>query len=531
MAVSASEMAARYAQDKEKAKGHLEFLQRGFTYLSQTLPGEKGYTSYEMQKIAAVNNAISKLTGEEELSQEAVENEFKNIQDNADVLNCILGNNSSVRDVMLDHPDLGDYLQDHMREFDAFYGTDLMTQKPYKGQWLTSDYNEKVSAAQFIRNFRSENITKKPRTDEQLEDQILTIMAARALSGCKRNDLETLESAQITRDEVEIQKNVLRNSKAYQEFMEDVKVNPDTRKAAIKALTSGHGGKLDELFTKHLANNYRPCEMPNGPELQRYMPTVKQRIEGLQNNPTNDPSAAAAEILVLRNRIHAERNNKATLNKPVPTNFSLSTEATALANDTDFMDIMTDPAVLRQYGAGHGGQMIIEMRKASKACGAGETVQGILEENTYKQAAKAARQTAETLYNALSGKEKLDARFTEKDILDCTKNTITKYYALNNAAGAKPTDTKKAADAKLESDVNWGKVNKHRNAENTPLSQMTPQNAKTALRSMYTRPFNSFFENGLKEEKNARASIDPNAPENRARNTDFQTLKEDEISF
>lgn len=107
--------------------------------------------------------------------------------------------------------------------------------------------------------------------------------------------------------------------------------DPKAMEKAVSAAKSGHGGALDDLFRKHV-KELPAGSLSNNPLLARYMPTVKERIEFLQTHLPEDTGKVdkyVAEIIALRNLVHAERGKKSSLDKPIPTDPESSLQVNA----------------------------------------------------------------------------------------------------------------------------------------------------------------------------------------------------------
>ena len=203
------------------------------------------------------------------------------------------------------------------------------------------------------------------------------IMAARYLAESDIGYADKLYNKPMTLAQIDAKADELMENKDFKDFIEKIS-NPQNRKllaTAEKCAGSGHGGGLDKLFIKYL-NNKPAAELKNAPELKRYMPTVKDRIESLQKQAAANrqkgltPNMEVAEILILRNMVDAERKQKKSLMKPIPVvteNGELLNEAVAkLANDGYFRNMMKDRAVLDRISDGHGGYMIERLRELDK---------------------------------------------------------------------------------------------------------------------------------------------------------------------
>ncbi|MBO4337611.1 MAG: hypothetical protein J5842_06030, partial [Lachnospiraceae bacterium] len=157
------------------------------------------------------------------------------------------------------------------------------------------------------------------------------------------------------------------------DFLDKLKDDKKLLEKAEAAAASGHGGGLDKLLTQYL-RDLPAGQLNNDPSIERYMPTVKERIESLQKQAKNTmkkndhPYAETAEIVTLRNMIKAERKVKSSLDFKIPTDGrDLAAEVEKLKERNSFQSLVVDKNVKAQITSGHGGQMMTEMRKAFKS--------------------------------------------------------------------------------------------------------------------------------------------------------------------
>ncbi len=200
-------------------------------------------------------------------------------------------------------------------------------------------------------------------------DNVFRIMAARQLADSDRGSSEKLKKAVFTGDEVEERVDEMKNDPMFKQFLNDVKSDRNLYNKLIKAASSksGHGGKLDDIY-KEYVKNLPARNLHNTRINERYMPTVKERIEILQNKAKNEknlPEEAAAEIVVLRNLSRAEIGKAKTLDKKIPCfeQDSLAYESTKLSRNDYFNDSFGKNTVATGLLLkGHGGDMLQFLR-------------------------------------------------------------------------------------------------------------------------------------------------------------------------
>ena len=208
--------------------------------------------------------------------------------------------------------------------------------------------------------------------------QIARIMAARELSNSTRGKLATL-NVQMTEEEIQAHAEKLMNKDSFKKFAEELKQdNNKMRKVeAIFTKRFSHGGELDDSFRSYLTN--RPAgELQNDPDLKRWMPTIKQRVEKLQKDAAKaikqqeTPYVAAAEIVALRQMAEVQRGGRGLeANIPVVGEKDgnvkdLSSASKNFAEDQYFKNAFNKQEVKKYILSGHGGAMVENYQKAVK---------------------------------------------------------------------------------------------------------------------------------------------------------------------
>ena len=216
----------------------------------------------------------------------------------------------------------------------------------------------------WIKSLRQSNKNFKP------EDYIATIFAVRMISGCGRDDFDTLSKSRVSSYNVIFKRNAILEHPEFKNFMETLNNDPKKMATAMKhANSTGHGGALEDMFREYLLN--KPAgELTNDPLLARYMPTALDRIEVLQEQAKTalkegkTPEKAMAEIAVVRDFVRATHNSKETLKVKIPANGKLQEETNTLANSNFMKKCATNhPEITNLIKEGHGGKMVEEINK------------------------------------------------------------------------------------------------------------------------------------------------------------------------
>ena len=244
----------------------------------------------------------------------------------------------------------------------------------------TAGYGDR-SAARWIESYKQEITNNSGLIRKKVPDYpasyIARIMAARELSNSVRGKKSTLnqqidDPAKITRRAAEIMAN-----KSFKDFAAKLSKGENLSKVeAIFKKTHSHGGELDDMFRDYLTK--RPAgELENDPDLKRWMPTVKQRVEYLQSEAAKvqkenkTPYKEAAEILLLRQAAEVKRGGKGLeANVPVIGEKGASSLQASVKNYTDdpkFKEAFDQPDVKKYILSGHGGEMAERYNKQPEA--------------------------------------------------------------------------------------------------------------------------------------------------------------------
>ncbi|MCR5282661.1 MAG: hypothetical protein K6E18_04775 [Lachnospiraceae bacterium] len=316
----------------------------------------------------------------------------------------------------------------------------------------------KRSADKWIEGWKASfayNRNKMKNNPAQARKYIVYIMTSRQLAGAKPDAISILMRDIQSQYDIENKaREMLEKPGHMKDFLDRLMTDQKLMEKAQDAAAKGHGGGLDALFKDYL-KNLPPGQLKNDdPGLKRFMPTVKERIEALQEQAKaaarrhEQPTAQAAEIVVLRNMIKAERGVKASLDHPIPLmgkdfSRSLSKEAEAMMKRESFRSVTADPKVLSLIKKGHGGEMLTEMRKVFGTTGyaAGfEEAQKALREGTVEgrleaikeEAGKMGEKLGKLLADAKKGigtHEQFGAFYQEAKNLIAEDIALSQYYS------------------------------------------------------------------------------------------------------
>ena len=358
-----------------------------------------------------------------------------------------------------------------------------------------TDNGGRRSAAAYIETIRDNGFPEKDPAKlnaaqkELALDRMLKIMAARELVDSERGSKKKLQNNEVDPADVKRRAEKMKNDPTFQKFMQALSDDPKKLKAAMAAATKrpGHGGGLDDMF-KSYVKNQPPCEFRNDTILKRYMPTVKERLEVLQDQFRNclaadkekqsveakldkiqkkdtgkdktvenllskrekldvrlsdyAPQRVAGEMIALRNLIKADKGNKASLEKPVPVSDAgdeLMEEANDIYNESGalFYDEKTCDLILD----GHGGKMMERVRKqAHEELDPRESAAliRILDKNSIKVRMEQIVKEAEDLATDLDSCN--EAGEKNEELMKRSKNLLGEYLLLDGKTRNKQTN-------------------------------------------------------------------------------------------
>ncbi len=310
---------------------------------------------------------------------------------------------------------------------------------------------ERKSAEKFInevrKGFRDDLFEKT--SDDYPAKQFADIFAARILSDSVRNDRSSLDKS-FSRNELNAMSQKLMDNVQFRDFINETYIGDDdegnkklndTARRLYSSRT--HGGFIEDEFKKYLLK--RPAgELENSPELARFMPTARERIDELKKQVKNNPGdkdlqeAAAAEIIAIRNACKVERKTGYGLDNripPAPEGKRLEDEALKLRQDAECRKILRDEATRKDLLVhGHGGKMMVNVRAKYDAEVGAENrnpeASSVLKQNTIGGRIQELRAEAQALQQKIEGRHPR----TRSEAMEKAKEVLGEYVALIDKA-------------------------------------------------------------------------------------------------
>ena len=381
------------------------------------------------------------------------------------------------------------------------------------------------SASQWIRDWKADFREEQGKLDYPA-GYFAKIMAARMLADSDRGYKNKLVSTQLTESAINAKARELMENHQFRGFVESLKGEQLSR-AESAVLSRGHCGGLDDMFRDYL-KNLKAGKLTNEALLDRYMPTVQERIEILQKQTENRPkdqlscAAEAAEITVLRNMIRAERNKKTRLRKKIPTaeQSTLEKQTFVLRNSNLYLNKVGSAGTeeFRELvRKGHGGEMVEKLRLEEKGLPQSEQVKKLLYENTLggrlETIKKDAEELREKLYSVTDDNDD-DSPEVEAAVKQA-KGLLAEYLALDMLC--RNPVTKQLDPEIMKQGIPWSKLDAARNNpdKNPVVKQLTedmgPLSAMRGLEAMAELSHKDFLEaiqaqyRGLKPNRESRA--------------------------
>ena len=256
--------------------------------------------------------------------------------------------------------------------------------------WLAGQVPElsRSAAAKWIEGYKAElgnRIKSQQKGDDYPAADIARIFAARELSNSVRGKASTL-GVSMTEHQINKRAAEIMANKNFKIFAEKLKKPENLRKVeSIFTKAHSHGGELDDMFREHL-RTLPAGKLDNDPDLKRWMPTVKQRIEALQGQAQKSLKAGkevyreAVEIITLRVMVGAKRGGEG-LNVPVPVRdgkngVSLSEKVINDADSPKIRKAFDNADGAKYICSGHGGKMIENIAKMNAGPDKSKTTAG-----------------------------------------------------------------------------------------------------------------------------------------------------------
>ncbi|MCR4716533.1 MAG: hypothetical protein K5656_05060 [Lachnospiraceae bacterium] len=266
-------------------------------------------------------------------------------------------------------------------------------------------------------------------------EQFINILAVRnvldAVRGGKGNKLANEVGASSVKDMFYD----LSQSKFLQNFYLTVKNDSKKFKSFNEAILSGHGGKVEDMI-KSYSNTVSLADLPANEKFSRYFPTIKERIEGIQDavKKTDDKTLYvdfACEVLVARAVAEAKRGEKRSLDKPISTDMINKAKeiGNKLKKDPDFINLCNNIDIKKYIVKGHGGELYDKFKEKvmSSNIKEGSFARKFLIKNTIKGIKEHINESIVKLQNDLVAIEKADKTLIEKNDL---KSDINKEFTL-----------------------------------------------------------------------------------------------------
>ena len=414
-------------------------------------------------------------------------------------------------------------------------------------------FENSKSAASYIERIRDEGFRQKdpelltPEQKDLYLDRFVRIMASRELSDSIRNKSGRLVSTTLDQQTVDRRAAEMKNDPTFRKFFKTLRDDPKQMKEAIDAAAKrpGHGGGLDDMFKKFVKN--QPAStMRNDGILKRYMPTVKERLEilqeqhkaytaalkessavtnklnalegsndinakrklqaqktKLQNTIKNYASAnVAAEMIALRNIAQADKGKKASLEKPIPVADGkdvLMADSQTLISKKDSRDILETNAVRELIRVGHGGNMMAEARSMANNVldrNADAKELEVFNKNTIGARLRALEGKAEGVYNGLDAAIKEGAPAEQH--MKNGKLVLAEYMLLDGKSRDPKTDG--IDENLLNQDVPWTEIDtmKRKGPEknqvfNSLTKNMDPESMKNTMGNLKAGDQNEFI--------------------------------------
>ncbi|MCR4687882.1 MAG: hypothetical protein K5659_09960 [Lachnospiraceae bacterium] len=166
---------------------------------------------------------------------------------------------------------------------------------------------------EYIENLQSHVDTNQ---NNMTFDDFTKMLAARSIADAKRNSfMGNSLNKEVSKTGFDILLDTYKNDPSVKTAFQYAKVDPKRWAAVNKAFKTGHGGGIEDYYKNTLkAANF--ADIPQGDEFARYRPTVKEKIEFIQNlvkNGSQKLTSASTDIIICRNVAGAEKNNKGKL--------------------------------------------------------------------------------------------------------------------------------------------------------------------------------------------------------------------------
>lgn len=311
----------------------------------------------------------------------------------------------------------------------------------FKGTRLTNIwYNRKDNVLSADKRIESIQKQVESQPEGATYDQFVNILAIRQAVGSVRGSGKSLQK-DIFDIDVERMSIQMKDNTLIKGFYESVKSDPAKWAKFSSAISKGkgHGGAVEDMI-KEYSNSVPLDELPKDNLTERYLPTVKERIEyyqkGVENGSIKDVKSAAAEILVCRNMAEAVKGKKNSLDKRITSQMIKSVEGqeTELITNNTFMESIghiKQDQLVSLINKGHGGELSEKLRfmtdnrlytKENKA------VHNIAWKNTLKAAVNETNGKIKNIQQATVDALSKIQGDNPQDAKDAAKNELNKFF-------------------------------------------------------------------------------------------------------
>ena len=247
------------------------------------------------------------------------------------------------------------------------------------------------SASWWIKQLRSPNklYDNKDGVKKLKVGQLVRIMAIRSLAESVRGSKDKLVTKQLTEQDIaKKSEELLAGNVSFKKFVKKLTDDRKLQEEAIAAVGKGHGGGLDDMYSRYLAEQAKVGEPLYTPENKRWAPTAIQRIEALQAqlpkaNTTYEKRQYMAEIIAVRELVGAKHSHTSA-DKRLYSKLDDPAKLQNRMKDVETCLIMMDPnkanRLIQKALTGHGGEMMEDYKKLN-------TVNAHLDEICKKNAA------------------------------------------------------------------------------------------------------------------------------------------------
>lgn len=327
--------------------------------------------------------------GEEQENQVGGEQEIEAGQEN---LEEIQENVNPLQNAGEENQEQQEHLQENPAENQQLAAEDPQNGPQPEPQAQPAAQGPTHSASWWIKQLRRpENLYEVNEGQKKLKaSQIARIMAIRSMAESVRHSKDKLLEKQLTEQDIKRgTANLLENNKPFQKFILELEQKPALLREAATAVGKGHGGGLDDMYSRYLAQQAKPGELLYTPENKRWAPTASQRIEALQADLPKaknryEQRKYLAEIIAARQLVGAKHSHTSA-DKRLYNKLDDPEKLAARTKDVETCLTMMDPEkvdnLFRQASSGHGGAMMEGYKKLN-------TVQAHLNEIRTKQAAQ-----------------------------------------------------------------------------------------------------------------------------------------------